>query len=97
MTTYSIIAIITKIDSENKVTICGVGKRRYEKSKDEVFNLLEDNATSLSLKTSTQDETYSVSSSGDIMVALLAMAMLNKKPLKLTIDENNFVTDVEVP
>ena len=97
MTTYSIIAIITKIDSENKVTICGVGKHRYEKSKDEVFNLLEDNATSLSLKTSTQDETFSVSSSGDIMVALLAMAMLNKKPLKLTIDENNFVTDVEVP
>ncbi len=36
MTTYSITAIITKIDSENKVTISGVGKHRYEKSKDEV-------------------------------------------------------------
>lgn len=105
MTTYSITAIITKIDSENKVTISGVGKHRYEKSKDEVYNILEENAEPESSKVLKQDTAFSIVKSGvvkscAIKTILLAMAMLNKKPLKLTIDDSNnpySITDIEVP
>ncbi|WP_297700279.1 hypothetical protein [uncultured Fibrobacter sp.] len=100
MATYSITAIITKIDSANKVSISGVGKHRYEKSKDEVFNLLEETSTPQSSKILKQDEIYSIANPSAIMTTLLAMAMLNKKPLKLTVDDANnalSITNVEVP
>ena len=66
MTTYSITAIITKIDSENKVTISGVGKHRYEKSKDEVYNILEENAEPESSKVLKQDTAFSIVKSGSV-------------------------------
>lgn len=87
MATYSITAIITKIDSANQVNISGVGKHRYEKSKDEVFNLLEETSNPPKTIILKQDQLYSIANPSAIMTTLLAMAMLNKKPLKLTIDE----------
>jgi len=87
MATYSITAIITKLDSTNKVSISGVGKHRYEKSKGEVFNLLEETLTPQSSKILKQDQIYSIANPSAIMTTLLAMAMLNKKPLKLTVRE----------
>lgn len=109
MATYTITATITKIDSENNVTINGVGKHRYEKMKDEVYNLLEGKNTPLSSKLLKQDKPYTIKSSKGIIITLLAMALLNKKPLKLTIEETETenknkkkeykysITEIEVP
>ena len=110
MSTYSITAVITKIDSANKINISGVGKHRYEKSKDEVYNLMENISPQLSniLKL---DTAFSFAKSSAVKTTLFAMAMLNKKPLKLTIQEKEIeknasgtkkkyqysITDIEVP
>ena len=87
MPNYKIVATITKITSDGNVAINGVGKHRYEKSRDEVYNLLEEKNNPLSSKLLKQDEHYSVVNPNSIITTLLSMAMLNKKPLKLTIEE----------
>lgn len=103
---YTITAIITKIISEGKVVLNGVGKHRYEKSKDEILNLLENNGSVENSKLLELGEPYSIKTDCEIARILLAMAMLNKKPLKLTIEgciaqeksESEYsITEVEVP
>lgn len=103
---YSITAIITKIISEGKVVLNGVGKHRYEKSKDEILNLLENNGSVENSKLLELSEPYSIKTDCEIARIFLAMAMLNKKPLKLTIEgcfaqgksEPEYsITEVEVP
>ena len=105
MAKYTITAIVTKIDSANKVIISGVGKHRYEKTNDDVYNLLEECSNSPTTKLLKQDEAYSIESPKAIKMNLLVMAMLNKKPLKLTIKEIDkeekkyeySIVEVEVP
>ena len=100
MATYSITAIVTKIDSANKVSVNGVGKHRYEKSKEEFFNLLENTSDPQLSKILKPDTVFSIAKSDAVQTTLLAMAMLNKKPLKLTIDYSSkqyTITDIEVP
>lgn len=106
MANYTIIALITKVTSEDKVVINGVGKHRYEKSKDEILNLLENNGNVENSKLLELGKPYSIKTDCEIARILLAMAMLNKKPLKLTIEgciaqgksEPEYsITEVEVP
>lgn len=101
---YTITAIVTKIISEGKVVLNGVGKHRYEKSKDEILNLLENNGNVENSKLLELGEPYSIKTDCEIARILLAMAMLNKKPLKLTIEgriasgkSEYSITEVEVP
>lgn len=98
---YTIIAIITKITSEGKVVLNGVGKHRYENSKGEILNLLENKEKIQDLKLLELDKTYVIEDKGAVTKTLLAMAMLNKKPLKLAIECSDSkvysITAVEVP
>ena len=95
--TYAVTATINKVNSDNTITINGVGKHCYEKSKDEVYNLLEEKNDPLASKLIKQDVSFFVVDSNTIMITVLSMAMLNKKPLKLTISEDNSIMAIEVP
>ena len=99
MSNYIITAIVTKIDSKGQITLNGVGKHRYEKSKDNYMNLLEgdDVKDSKLVELSTP---YQVKMDVDLSKIILATAMLQKKPLKLTIEEKEgafSITAIEVP
>ena len=84
---YTITAIITKIISEGKVVLNGVGKHRYENSKGEIFNLLENVDDAQNPKLFKLDVEYAIKDKGAVTTTLLAMAMLNKRPLQLTVEE----------
>ena len=100
MTNYTITATITKIDSDGKIILKGVGKHRYEKSKDECLNLLECDDFNKS-KLLEQSIPFELKKEDEVSRTIFAMAMLQKKPLKLTISEDDktgyTITAVEVP
>lgn len=99
MAKYTITATITKINSDGTIILKGVGKHRYEKSKDECLNLLECNENACESKVLGQDTPIELKIENDVSKTVFAMAMFNKKPIKLTIEETaNFaITEVEVP
>ena len=101
MANYTITAIITKVTSGGKVAISGVGKHRYEKSKDEILNLLEDNENVHNSKLVELDDKYTIGNESNFEHVLLAMAMLDKKPLKMKVKDSDdgsyLITEVEVP
>lgn len=103
---YTITAIVTKIISEGKVVLNGVGKHRYENSKGEIFNLLENVDDAQNPKLFKLDVEYAIKDKGAVTTTLLAMAMLNKRPLQLTVEEMKIednpeseysIKEVEVP
>lgn len=101
MANYTITAIITKVTSGGKVAISGVGKHRYEKSKDEILNFLEANGNAQNSKLMKPDKEYAFDNTNSVMIFLLAFSMLNKKPLKLKVEGSDdgpySITEVEVP
>ena len=100
MANYTITATITKIDSDGKIILKGVGKCLYEKSKDECLNFLECNDFNKS-KLVVQSTPFELKKKDEVSLTVFAMAMLQKKPLKLTIEENEdekyAIIAVEVP
>lgn len=101
MANYTITAIITKVISAGKISIIGVGKHRYEKSKEEILNLLEDNENVHNSKLVELDDKYTIGNESNFEHVLLAMAMLDKKPLKMKVKDSDdgsyLITEVEVP
>lgn len=97
---FTITAIITKFISNGTVTLKGVGKHRYEKSKDECLNFLESDNIDDS-KLFKLDKPFVLNKKDNFSKVVLAMAMLQKKPLKLTISEDDktgyTITEIEVP
>ena len=108
MTNYTITATITKIKSDGKIILKGVGKHLYEESNKKQWNLLEEIIESgTGQNNQSNQETILKSNSkmvdlktdfsigipkfwGDV---LFATAMLQKKPLKLTIEEKENSSD----
>ena len=101
MTNYTITATITKINSDGKIILKGVGKHLYEDSIKKQWNLLEGNANADTLKMLALEQEKDIVLNGNIEISLITMAMLQKKPLKLTVSgdgESEYtITAVEVP
>ncbi len=102
---YNITATITEIsknpkdDSNIQVTIRGVGKYLFQNSSGEYWNILETNNGKPEFVL--QSEKYSIKDSS-ITEHLLAAAMIQRKPLKFTIQEDNSnpnhsITDIALP
>lgn len=96
---YTIIATVTKID-KNGVYIKGVGKYLFEDSNKKLWNLLEEtegkHPTSIEL-----GKQIELSMKDSLAEFLLAVALLHKRPLLLTIEENGnekySIVAIEVP
>lgn len=88
MAKYTISAIITKINSDGTIMLKGVGKHRYEKTKDECLNFLESDDDVCKSKVLGLNKPIDFKIKNEVLRTVLAMAMFNKKPLKLTIEEN---------
>ena len=116
MPNYTITATITKINSDGKIVLKGVGKHLYEDSNKKQWNLLEE-ITESGTRQNHQSNQETVFKSNSKMVdlktnfsvgipeflgnVLFATTMLQKKPLKLTISEDDktgyTITEIEVP
>lgn len=102
MSEYTIVAIISKIDNQKQLQIRGVGKHLYKDSREEQWNLLEENDVHQT-KSIKLEQQMTIDVSGNIGETLVAEAMLHKRPLKLTIEEETTkspsykVVSVEVP
>lgn len=109
--TYTIVAVVQKIEkveSQYKVRIKGVGKHLYTDSNKKEWILLEEDPIPSSsqggigltksklIDVQTQ---LSVGTTDDVFKNVLAVAMVNKKVLKLTIDESESLSikEIEVP
>jgi hypothetical protein len=110
MVNYTITATITKIDSDGKVILKGMGKHLYEDSNKKQWNLLEEFTESeskegdkdeLKSKVLKQNKSFELKIDDSVPKTVLAMAMLQKKPLKLTISDDGrsgyTITEIEVP
>lgn len=107
---FTIIAIITKV-VRNMAYVKGVGKHHYEDFNKKEWNLLEGNPIpltrqreldSMSSKMIDVRTPLSITCLNGIDTTIVAVAMVLKKPLKLTIMENVDkriceITEIEVP
>ncbi len=95
---YTTVATITKIEKDG-VRIKGFGKYLYEDSNKQQWNILEGNGDPKLLPTDKPQIIADALIKDSVAVQLLALSMFHKKPLKLTIEEEDkkySITAVEV-
>lgn len=95
MAKYTIIATITKVDANN-VFIKGVQKYLFEDSQKSLWNILENQENSKFVKI---DQVYDFNVGEPIWCSIVGLALVNHKPLKLTIEyssENETYTIIAV-
>lgn len=98
MATYTTIANITKVAFDGKFYIKGVGKYSYERNNDEKYIVLENEAIENSKII--KEDSLQLSYKGEFLNDFLVVAMMNKKSLKLAIDEDKglySISAIEVP
>ena len=96
MANYTIIATITKVEG-SEFFIKGVAKHLYEDSNKKQWNILENTADSGNPKLKALDLGEKMKLAGSIEKTLIVSAMLQKRPLKLIIADDNAIIAVEVP
>lgn len=98
MAEYTIVANIVKIE-KFKIYIKGVGKYAYEKDKDNKWSVLEGEKSDSS-KFDNCNVECSIDNDNNILKDVVVAAMVNNKPLKITIagEESPYaITAVEMP
>lgn len=88
MATYTTIATIAEVKKDNKILLIGVGKYAYEKEDNTKWIILEEEAQN-SPKFLPENTKFVIGNQDEIQKIILAMAMINKKPLKLTLEESS--------
>ena len=83
---YTIVAIINEVEKGGNVHLKGVSKYIYEKDNQTKWLILE-GASAETSKFLEETTNFVVDVKDDIQRAVLATAMINKKALKLTIEE----------
>lgn len=86
MTTYTTIATITEVKKDNKMCLKGIGKYTYEKEYKTKWIILEEDNQKVP-KFLDENTEFNVDSKAEIQKTILAMAMINKKAMKLKIEE----------
>lgn len=85
MANYTIIATITKVES-NKVIIKGIQKYFFEGSQKGLWNILENQENSKFVKI---DQPYDSQIEETIWHSVVGLALVNRKPLKFTIENSS--------
>jgi hypothetical protein len=95
---YTVIATITEVEKDGNVHIKGAGKYIYEKD-DKIKWLILEGASAETSKFLAETKDFVVDVKDDIQRAVLATAMINKKAVKLTIEENTSfsITSIKNP
>lgn len=97
VTKYTTIATITDVETGGKVHLKGAGKYIYEKDEKNKWIVLEGTSAETS-KFLAETKDFVVDVKDDIQRAVLATAMINKKALKLTIEETTYtITSIKNP
>lgn len=101
MDQYTIIAKVVKVEKADKevfIYVKGVGKYAYEKDKDNKWSILESQEPNSS-KFDGNDIKCSIDNDNNILKDVIVAAMVNHKPLKLTIagESPYTINAVEMP
>lgn len=87
MPEYTTIATITEVNNDGKIRLKGAGKYIYEKDRESKWLVLEGTSAKVS-KFLEETTDFVVAVEGEFQKVVLATAMINKKALKLTIEES---------
>ena len=92
---YTIIATITEVGKDGKVHLKGTGKYVYESDAKTKWLVLEGVSAETS-KFLEETTDFVVDVKDDIQRAVLVTAMINKKAVKLTIEENTMFSVISI-
>lgn len=92
---YTIIAKITEMKNGGKVLLSGAGKYAYTKDENTKWIIFEGNSPESSKFISEKSE-FIVDCENEIEMTILATAMINKKALKLTVEESSAFTIISI-
>ena len=92
---YTTIATITEVEKGGKVHLKGAGKYTYEKDDKSKWLILEGESAEKS-KFLEETTDFVVDIDDEIQRAVLATAMINKKALKLTIEEKSTYSVISI-